>query len=82
MVDRFDGVSDGELTERLHELMGEVRGLRAQQRIVTAELDRRAALREAEGVVAGLGAEGKAALAQVLAAEGVPSGEGFGHAGA
>ena len=81
MGDQFEGVSDGALEKRLHALMGEVRGLRAQQRIVTAELDRRAALRKAAGVVAGLGAEGKAALAQVLATAGVVSGEEFGEVG-
>lgn len=81
MADDLTALSDEELEERAREVWARREALRAEQREVQQEAERRRAVRDAEALVQGLSDEHRAALAQMIAPGGIASTAAVGKPG-
>jgi hypothetical protein len=75
-------MSSEELEAHYQELDGQRAAIQAEARLVRAEIDQRVAAAEAARKLASMSDREKAALIQMLEAQGIESAEGFGSPGA
>ncbi len=82
MTKDYESMSVEALDAENQRLQGQREGIREELRRLVAVRDRKAVLEAAERQVAAMGDPQKAALAQVIQAQGIASGEAVGEPGA